>query len=43
MELNFDIKNKKASFEADVEKIVEKNMDNHEKNWKENPVGDHPH
>ena len=33
MKFNFDIKNKKAGFEADVEKIVEKGMDQHEKNW----------
>jgi len=35
MKLNLDIKNKKGSFEADVEKIVEKEIDNHEKDWKE--------
>lgn len=35
MKLNFDIKNKKANVEADVEKLVEKGMDQHEKNWKE--------
>ena len=35
MKLNFDIKNKKAGFEADVEKIVEKGMEQHDKNWKE--------
>lgn len=33
MKFNFDIKNKKAGFEADVEKIVEKGMEQHEKNW----------
>ena len=33
MKFNFDIKNKKAGFEADVEKIVEKGMDQHEKSW----------
>lgn len=33
MKFNFDIKNKKAGFEADVEKIVEKGMDQHKKNW----------
>lgn len=35
MKLNFDIKNKKAELEADVEKLVEKGMDQHEKDWKE--------
>lgn len=35
MKFNFDIKNKKAGFEADVEKIVEKGMDQHEKDWKD--------
>ena len=34
MKLNFDIKNKKAELEADVEKLVEKGMDQHEKDWK---------
>ena len=29
MKLNFDIKNKKAELEADVEKLVEKGMDQH--------------
>lgn len=33
MKFNFDIKNKKAGFEADVEKLVEKGMDQHERNW----------
>lgn len=33
MKFNFDIKNKKAGFEADVERIVEKGMDQHEKDW----------
>lgn len=33
MKFNFDIKNKKAGIEADVEKIVEKGMEQHEKNW----------
>lgn len=33
MKFKFDIKNKKAGFEADVEKIVEKGMDQHEKSW----------
>lgn len=35
MKLNFDIKNKKGEFEGDVEKIIEKGMEQHEKNWKE--------
>lgn len=35
MKLKFDIKNKKGEFEADVEKIVEKGMDQHDKNWKD--------
>ncbi len=35
MKLNFDIKNKKAGFEADVEKIVEKGMEQHERGWKD--------
>lgn len=35
MKFNFDIKNKKAGIEADVEKIVEKGMDLHEKDWKD--------
>lgn len=35
MKLNFDIKNKKGVFEADIEKIVEKGMDQHDKNWKD--------
>lgn len=35
MKFNFDIKNKKAGFEADVEKIVEKGMEQHEKSWKD--------
>lgn len=35
MKLNFDIKNKKAGLEADIEKIVEKGMDQHEKEWKD--------
>ena len=33
MKFNFDIKNKKAGFEADVEKIVEKGIEQHEKDW----------
>ena len=35
MKVNLDIKNKKGSLEADVEKLVEKGMDNHEKDWKD--------
>ena len=35
MKLKFDFKNKKADFEANVEKIVEKGMEYHEKDWKD--------
>lgn len=35
MKLNFDIKNKKGGFEADVEKIIEKGIEQHDKNWKD--------
>lgn len=35
MKLNFDIEKKKVNVEADIEKIVEKGIDNHEKNWKD--------
>lgn len=35
MKLKFDIKNKITSVEADVEKLVAKQMDNNEKDWKE--------
>ncbi len=35
MKLKFDIKNKKADLEADVEKLVEKGMDQHDKSWKD--------
>ena len=35
MKFNYDKKNKKANFEADIEKIVEKGMDQHEHNWKD--------
>lgn len=35
MKLNFDIKNKKGALEADVEKLVEKGMEQHDKNWKD--------
>lgn len=35
MKFNFDFKNKKAGFEADVEKIAEKAMEHNEKDWEE--------
>lgn len=35
MKFSFDIKHKKVGFEADVEKLVEKGMDNHQKDWKD--------
>ena len=35
MKIKFDIKNKKADLEADVEKLVEKGMEQHDKNWKD--------
>lgn len=35
MKVNVDIKNKKGSLDADVEKLVEKGMDLHDKNWKD--------
>ena len=35
MKLNIDIKNKKGSLDADVEKLVEKGMDLNDKNWKD--------
>lgn len=35
MKLNFDIKNKKGAVETDVEKLVEKGMEQHDKNWKD--------
>ena len=35
MKLSIDIKNKKGSLDSDVEKLVEKGMDLHEKDWKE--------
>lgn len=41
MKLNFDIKNKKANLEADVERLVEKGMDQNEKNWKDKFVTKH--
>lgn len=33
MKLNIDLKNKKGSLDSDVEKLVEKGMDIHEKDW----------
>ncbi len=35
MKFKFDIKDKIAGFEVDVEKLVEKGMDQHEKDWKD--------
>ena len=35
MKLSIDIKNKKGSLDSDVEKLVEKGMDLHEKEWKD--------
>ncbi len=35
MKLNIDIKNKKGSFDSNIEKLVEKGMDLHEKEWKD--------
>lgn len=35
MKLKLDVKNKKADLEADVEKLVEKGMDQHDRNWKD--------
>lgn len=35
MKVSYDTKNKKTNVEIDVEKLVEKGMDQHEKNWKE--------
>lgn len=35
MKLNVDIKNKKGEFKGNVEKIIEKGMEQHEKTWKE--------
>ena len=35
VKFNLDLKNKKGSLDADVERIVEKGMDLHEKDWKE--------
>lgn len=33
MKFNLDIKNKKAEIEADLERIVERGIEQHEKNW----------
>ena len=35
MKLNLDIKNKKGELEADVETLVEKGMEQHERTWKD--------
>ena len=35
MKFNFDAKNKKTEIEADVERIVEKGMNQYDKDWKE--------
>ena len=35
MKLKFDMKNKKADLETDVEKLIEKKMDLEDKNWKD--------
>lgn len=35
MKFSFNMKQKKVDFDADVEKLVEKGMDNHEKDWQE--------
>lgn len=35
MKFNLDIKNKKAEFQANIENVVEKGMDQHEKDWKD--------
>ena len=35
MKLSIDMKNKKGSLDSDVEKLVEKSMDLHEKDWKD--------
>lgn len=34
MKFNFDIANKKAEVEVEAERLVEKGMEQHEKNWK---------
>lgn len=35
MKLKFDLKNKKGGFESDIERLVEKGMEQHDKNWKD--------
>ena len=35
MKLTFDIKNKKGGIEADAERLIEKGMDLHEKDWEQ--------
>lgn len=35
MKINLDLKNKRAGIEAGVEKLVEKGIEQHDKNWKE--------
>jgi len=35
MKFGLDIKNKKAEFDSDAEKLIEKGMDIHEKSWKD--------
>ncbi len=35
MKFGLDIKNKKAEFDSDAEKLIEKGMDIHERNWKD--------
>ena len=35
MKLNIDLKNKKGSLDVNAEKIIEKGMDQHEKDWKD--------
>lgn len=35
MKINLDIKNKKGNFEADIEKLVEKGMEQTDKTWKD--------
>lgn len=35
MKVSYDAKNKKTNVEADVERLVEKGMEQHDKNWKE--------
>lgn len=35
MKIKFDLKNKKGDIDVNAEKLVEKGMDQHEKNWKD--------